>query len=108
MACKLMSSHMPDIRMILNLIVFFTSKSTENTYSLDLTYTCFSHLIWSCHVQLFCILDSSHMEPSFDFHEVLNYYLTNFALALLMPSIEGTSFLAVHNMTFLFLICKLV
>ena len=48
------------------------------------------------------------MEPSFDFHEVLNYYLTNFALALLLPSIEGTSFFAVHNMTFLFLICKLV
>ena len=103
-----MSSHMPDIRMILNLIVFFTSKSTENTISLDLTYMCFSYLKWSCHVQLLRILDSPHMEPSFDFHEVLNYYLTNFALALLMPSVEGTSFLAVHNMTFLFLICKLV
>ena len=75
LAYKLPSGHMPDSRTILNSTVF-SHLSQINTISLDLAYTWFSHLTWSCHVHLLCIHDSPHMKPSFVFLEVLNYYIT--------------------------------
>ena len=75
LAYKLPSGHMPDSRTILNLTVF-SHLSQINAISLDLAYTWFSHLTWSCHVHLLCIHDSPHMKPSFVFLEVLNYYVT--------------------------------